>query len=162
MTCSWWSHAGNHQSPHLYFPYALVGPSEGSALWCLLAFLPAFLFLRMHFFWAWRRWSLDTDHPSWAPLPSVGPSHTHIFQARYLSPLRQSQSGNSSKEITYKFLKRSGKIPLFNSFDTVMNRENNAKDKLVRGSGLCRTKTCFLKSVSTFPHLLPISFAFYA
>ena len=41
----------------------------------LLAFLSAFLFLGMYCFWAWSRWSLNTDQLSWAPLPSRALSH---------------------------------------------------------------------------------------
>ena len=35
----------------------------------LLAFLSTFLFLRMYCFWAWRRWFLNTNQVSRAPLP---------------------------------------------------------------------------------------------
>ena len=39
MTCPWWSHVGYHQSPCLYFPSALVGPSGGSTPWSCQAHL---------------------------------------------------------------------------------------------------------------------------
>ena len=44
-----------------------------------MAFLPAFLF-SSHCFWAWRRWSQNTDQLSWAPLPSRALSHVAAKQ----------------------------------------------------------------------------------
>ena len=35
----------------------------------ILEFLPDFLFVGMPCSWAWRRWSLNMSHISWAPLP---------------------------------------------------------------------------------------------
>jgi len=66
---AWWAlgegHVDYHQSPHLYFPRAVVGPSGGSAQWCQVQKWDWRIYgsLDRLFFSSWK-WGLCFPFPS--------------------------------------------------------------------------------------------------